>query len=274
MASLARAIVLSALTAGAACAQTPAVSGITEPVHDSTLSPTVAGALAVIHKKEGDFVRKGDVILELDSRIEELEVERRKLVAESKAEVVAASNRVETLRLDTEATIKLFEATQSVSREELEKKKLELKLAEGELARLEIAEERELIEYQMALAQLENRRLSAPFDGVITKVHLEVGEYCNPQQPLARVVDTRQCYFVTHVEAAGPWRLTAGAKVTLRFSDGRRTITRPGEVAYVSPVIDPSSGLQEFKVLFDNADGEIQPGITGVMTLADEHGSR
>src|SRR3989442_11148475 len=60
----------------------PAVSGITEPFLDVALSASVPGIVTVRQFKEGAFVKEGQVILELDKRLEELEVERRKLVVE------------------------------------------------------------------------------------------------------------------------------------------------------------------------------------------------
>ena len=47
--------------------------GITEPVHDSLLSASVAGTVQKINFKEGDAVQAGTVILELDKALEELE---------------------------------------------------------------------------------------------------------------------------------------------------------------------------------------------------------
>ena len=40
-----------------------------------------------------------------------------------------------------------------------------------------------------------------------------------------------------------------------------------GTVVFVSPVVDPASGLLEVKAEFDNKEGEVRPGIAGVMLL-------
>src|SRR6185503_19917708 len=60
------------------------VEGITEPFLDVTLSASVPGIITIQKFKEGDAVKEGDVIIELDKRLEELETARRKLVAENK----------------------------------------------------------------------------------------------------------------------------------------------------------------------------------------------
>jgi len=241
--------------------------GITEPYRDSILGAYVTGVISVIKRKEGEFVKKGEVILELESQQEALEVERRKLIAESKVEVKAAKDRVKTLELELESTRKLFEETQSVSKEELQKKELEYKLAQAELERLLLAEKREEIEYKIAQVQLEKRRITAPFDGIIVKVYHEVGENCNPQEPLVRIVDIRKCRFIAYVENKISSYLKAGMKVTLRIQSLASPFVCQGIIEYVSPVVDPSSGLREVKVVFDNPDNKIQPGVTGIMVL-------
>jgi len=234
--------------------------GITEPYKDATLSATVSERVLAIHCDEGERVTEGTVILELEREEETLEVDRRRLIAESKAEVTAARQRIETLQLDLEATRQLYETTRSVSREER-------KLAEAELEGLLIAEKREEIEYRIAQVQLEKRLIRAPFDGVIVKIHPEVGENCNPQDPLVRIADTTKCRLIVHLEVSVSRKVEEQMSVRIRIDGLSNPNILTGTVEYVSPVVDPSSGLREIKVLFDNDDGHVNPGMTGTLLL-------
>jgi RND family efflux transporter MFP subunit len=260
-------ISLQMLLLSTAWGQGRAPRGITEPCRDATLSATVAGTLAVIHKKEGEQVRAGEVILELEKDLESIEVERRLLIAESKVELEAARRRAEQLHLELEATRRLYESTGSVSREQLQQKELETCLAEAELERLSIAEKRELLELRIAEAQLKQRSIAAPFDGLIAEIIPEIGEACYPQQPLVRVVDTSRCRLIVHLEAAAALQLAAGKAVQLRFDGIRPPNLLRGVVELVSPVVDPASGLVEIKVLFDNPEGRVRPGLTGTFLM-------
>jgi RND family efflux transporter MFP subunit len=242
------------------------VRGITEPVGHATLSARVPGVIRVIRVREGGRVAAGDVILELDREQEELEVARRKLVWESRAELDSAAERVATFKMDLDATRRLFEQSQSVSRDEMEKKELEYKLAVAEHERLKVAEERERIEYEMAVEQLARRSLVSPLGGVVTKVHLEVGESCEPNTPLADVADASRFHFLAGVDAATGRGLAPGDAV--RFvAEGEEGPGVAGEILFVSPVLDPASGLQAIKAVFDNTDGGIRPGTSGRMVL-------
>lgn len=250
-------------------AETRTFRGITEPLYDATISATVAGRVALIRLPEGSPVKKGEVILELEKDEQELEAARRKIIAESKAEVDSAKQQKDTLKLDYTATKQLFDATQSVSQEELWKKELDYRMAGAEYDRLRVSEERESLEQRIADVQLKQRLITAPFDGVVVKIHKHAGESANLQDPLVRVVNVTKCRFITHVEASTAPKLAKGMKVTLKIEANRSTKTREGEVEFASPVADPSSGLREVKILFGNPKSDIQPGVNGTLVMEE-----
>lgn len=251
------------------------VQGITEPYQQSMISATVAGKLEKIHKKEGTLVKKGESILHLEKTEEELETRRRKLIADNKAEVTAAKHQRSVLKKDYDATQELYKVTQSVSEEEVWQKELEYKRAEAEYQRLKVAEKREQMEYNIALAQMQKREIRAPFSGVVVKINRSLGESINALEPLVQLVNVQKCRFIAYVEAGWVRDLGPGDTVALQIDGGsavgstnrKDPITIRGSVEFVSPVVDPSSGLRKVKVVFDNQDRKVQPGISGRMLL-------
>jgi RND family efflux transporter MFP subunit len=216
------------------------VPGITEAISDVTLSASTAGQVGNRPRKEGDVVKAGETILELDKKLEELEVKRRKYVLDLK-------------RADMENSKKLFEKTISLSREELEKKVTEFYVAEAD--------------YELAKEQLQRRVIVAPFEGTVTTLMLDVGEACQAQQPVVRLVDTRKCYFICNIEAKTGYALKAGQPVQVEVEAGDKGTMVSGTIFFVSPVVDPASGLLRVKVVFENPDGKIRPGVAGRMML-------
>jgi RND family efflux transporter MFP subunit len=213
------------------------ITGITEPFMDVTLGASVAGIIRQELFKEGDAVKKGDVILELDKRLEELEVERRKAVLEQS-------------RREFESTRALVQTTKSVSKEELAKKEAEYNVA--------------ISEHGIAVEQLAHRQIAAPFSGTITEILLRPGAACAPYQPLVRVVDTSRCFFVGQVEGKSASALHVDQQVKIEVDGTPDPII--GKISYLSPVVDPASGLARVKAIFDNADAKIRPGLTAKMT--------
>ncbi len=265
--------VLAVLLLGSALAQaqkTIAVPGVTEPFQDVTMGVSIPGTIGRLVVKEGDIVKAGQPLIELEKRTEELEVQRRKLVMDSKAELEGAIAKMETTKADFESTRKLFEATKSVSKDDLAKKELEYKLAVSDKDRLAIAEDREVIEYEMAKETLRERTLVAPMAGHVVQLFKNLGESCKAQDPLVRMVAIAQFYFVANVEARSAYNLKAGQDVSVEVEVGKKTVTVTGKISFVSPVVDPASGLVRVKVLCNNADGQVRPGVAGTLQLKAE----
>ncbi|HYE33600.1 MAG TPA: efflux RND transporter periplasmic adaptor subunit [Methylomirabilota bacterium] len=215
--------------------------GITEPINDVTLSAPLAGVIGARLAKEGEIVKQGSPVVELDKRLEELEVERRKLVLDQR-------------KTDLDSTMSLFEKKAiSISREEMDKRKADFNIAQ--------------VEFELAKEQLRKRQIIAPFEGAVTDLFLEVGESCQSQQALVRLVDTRRCYFIANVEAKAGHGLKVNQQVQLEIDSGATTVPVKGSVYFVSPVVDPASGLMKVKVIFENADGKIRPGVAGRLKL-------
>jgi RND family efflux transporter MFP subunit len=259
--------VLIAWAVAGAAAGAAEIPGITAPVKDATVSSKVAGRIERIPVKEGDTVKKGDILVELEHGLERLEAERRKLLWESRAELDAASNRVSKTRIDLDRTRRLRETTQSVSAEELEKLALDYTMSVAELDRLRTAELREEVEYRMAMEQIGQFLIAAPFDGAVTKLFLEEGENCEESQPLARVVNAAESRFTANVDAAAVKGLKVGDTVAIRL-DGEKPAECSGRVVYISPVVDAASGLLEIKAEFATPAG-MRPGLSATLVTHD-----
>ena len=307
-------MLLVTLAAPAAQAQRAITAGgITEPVADATLSSATIGIIHAWKHKEGERVPANQAVIELDKRQEELEVERRKmiweskeelklaesqvairkLIAESKVEVKFAEDQKATLKADVEATRLLFKTSKSVSKEQLDKKELEYKQALAEYDKGLVTEERELLEYkqavtdyektlaaearekleyELAVEALRRRHVYAPFAGVLVEHYKKVGEACQPNEKLVRLVDTSRCYFVSNMDAQVGSRLQLGQSLKIEVESGDSVVAVTGVVHFISPLVDAASGLLKVKLLFDNPAGQIRPGGAGRVIL--EEGTR
>ena len=101
----------------------------------------------------------------------------------------------------------------------------------------------------------------------MVKLFLDEGETCQERQPLAQVVDTGRVLLVGNVEEAIGRTLRKGQVVDLKIKTGNDAVAKKGAVVFVSPVVDPASGLLEVKIEFDNPDGSVRPGVAGSLIL-------
>jgi RND family efflux transporter MFP subunit len=225
------------MTAAAGAAAPLSVSGLTEPFLDVTVSAPVFGIINTQRFKEGQAVKKGDVILELDRRLEELEVARRKAI-------------MDRAKTDLDSTRVLVSTTRSVSREELGKKQTEYDVA--------------VAEHGIAVEQLARRQILAPFSGAIAEIILQAGSACAPYQPLVRLVDTTRAYFVGTMDGKAVAELHLDERVKVQVDGGPAVAAR---ISYIAPVVDPASGLAKVKAIFDNPTGAVRPGLAARMSL-------
>jgi RND family efflux transporter MFP subunit len=237
-----RAAFLLAVSAVSGFSAEVAVQCLTEPVGDVEMSTTVAGTVAKIHHGEGAFVEAGTVMLELESRSEQLEMERRTV-------------QVETLKAELDRSERLLQSTSSISQEEVGKKRGEYRVA--------------VLELELTREALAKRRIIAPFAGIVTLLPVEVGEYCQPSRVLVRLVDARQFYCVANIDPAVATGLALQGPVRLRLSEEAKDkgADLTGKIVFISPVVDPASGLLRIKALFSNLDGKVRPGVAGRLLL-------
>jgi RND family efflux transporter MFP subunit len=217
------------------------VNGVTEPIKDVTLAFPIVGVVGARPLEEGSTVRKGQVVIELDKQLEELDLERKRLSRE-----LAAS---ELERLKSLAQRNAI----SVSKEEIEKKRSEFEITK--------------VDHELAAAVLMRRQLISPIDGQVAQFYKDVGEKCEDQQPVVRIVDTRRFHLVANLEPSLAQPLRLNQKVRVEVLIGDSPVTVEGTLIYLSPVADAASGLLRIKAVFENPEGKIRPGIAGRLRI-------
>ena len=237
--------------------------GIVYPVRDLTLSVHVAAVVEQVPVAVGQRVAAGQLILRQDSRLQEAERERRRVILQDRSELDSTEQRrrlIEGLVRDASA---LYERAGTVSRDEVTKLRLELESAAGRVEQLRQAERREQVELDLAERELALRELRAPVAGVVTMIKVQGGEWAAPGEAIVRLVDETVCELRVNVSAAAARRLAPGAGVAVRVEDPAVPAPVPGRVTFVSPVIDAASSLVEVRVQFQNADRRVRPGVKG-----------
>ncbi|MEI6535124.1 MAG: biotin/lipoyl-binding protein, partial [Verrucomicrobiaceae bacterium] len=145
--------------------------------------------LATLAVKDGQEVKQGELLATLDDELEALEVARRALVMEA-------------AKKDYERTKQVFDNGKSVSRDELDQKEANFKVAE--------------VEHRIAQAQLRRRQLRAPYDGIISDhFDLDPGESVQPNAPVVRLVNPYLCRFTCHVRGTADHGLKVGRAVVI-----------------------------------------------------------
>jgi len=239
----------------------------TEPVEQSVAASAEAGIVAEASVKEGDIVRVGDPLATLNraALIESLEIAKAR--AESTARLDAARSQLEMLTSQVEAVQSLVSGGHT-SRFEVEQKQAEYhtNYAEYHAALDELKLNK--LEVDRIQAQVDDRVIKSPINGVVTEIHKQLGENLSSNEPqYATVVRVDELKVRFYLDAATLKQLRVGRKVKVLV--GQDQEPNSAVVTYVSPIIDPDSGLGRIDVKIDNRDLRIQSGI--ICFWSDDH---
>lgn len=140
------------------------------------VSSNVTGDLLSLSVKEGDHVRRGQVLGQIDKRLYETQVSQyRGAVASAKASIAQIQVAVEQDRRDLDRVQRLVnERLASVS--DLDKASTQLKVDEGRLAAQKELVAQNVGQLETALYNLSRATLTAPIDGTVLELSHKVGE--------------------------------------------------------------------------------------------------
>lgn len=242
-------------------------TGLIIPRHDILVSAGVAASVMQVQTEVGKRVREGQLLIQLDDRLQVLEAQRRRMIFEDDSEIRAARDRVRILRPLAEDSRRAFQAGGSVSREEVTRLELDLSAAVARVEQLQAQKLREKSELDIAEQDKQLRRVTAPVNGVVTRVDLEIGEWAKIGEPVLQIVDADVCYLRVAVSPLAMRKLKLEQPLTIQFEPILKIAPVRGRVSYLSPGIDPASGLVEIRVTFQNPGWRVPPGVKGSVIL-------
>ncbi|KOO16613.1 RND transporter MFP subunit [Vibrio xuii] len=190
--------------------------------------------LKSLHFNDGDTVKKGDLIAQLDDSKAKAELEK-----SSSSLALAKSKLSRVLAL-------LKKQPDSMSAQDVEELKQQVALAEAD--------------YSQRKTDLQSYQLVAPFDGQLTNFSHSVGSRVEAAVVLVHLIklDPVEVHYSISQSEVGKAKL--GQPVTLKV-DAYGDSTFSGQVDYIAPLVDESSGRVEVHAKLDNSDNRLVPGM-------------
>lgn len=263
-----QATLLSGVLSAALLAQADELVGLAFPVSDVQVSASVAGLVHRISVRPGQLVKPGELLLELDNASQQVELRRRAVMLDDNSELQTARVRLAALTDLLGMTELVASKSQSVSKEELVKARLEKATAEGRLQQLVAQKARERVEHEQAQLELQQRTVRAPMAGVVVDVPMDVGEWAKPGDVMVRLADISQVELRLNLPQTAAASFRVGNRVVARFEAGAAQVQSTGLVNFVSPLADSASGLVDVRIRFANPAGRIRPGAKAVIRSA------
>ena len=234
------------------------VQGFTTPYREIEVAAPAPGVVAQLKVREGDVVKKGQTVAELNQEVYALGLEIAARLKELRGQLdsAAADLRMKSERLDA---LHVLLRGSHASEEEVRRAEADREVADANLLAVRESLDVKALEWQRAKAQLDERIIRSPIDGVVTEIVRDEGEYVPPTDPAILMVvqlDPLLATFSVPIETAA--KLSKGQDVLVRIYPG--AIPVKAVLEYVSPVIHPESSTVTVKARLPNPDGKVRSG--------------
>jgi membrane fusion protein, multidrug efflux system len=213
-------------------------NGMVEAVRAASISPEMSGKIDAIPVKVGQQVRKGQLLISLDSKVMENGI----------AELVKGLDLINT----------------TYARQ----KELWDQGIGSEMQFLEIKNRKESMEGKLATlqSQLEMTKIYAPFDGRVEKILPKVGELASPGRGIIDIVNLSSLYVNTEVSEAFIQTVNRGDTVTIEYPN-LPGVVKTTTLTYKGDVINPQSRTFSVRAEVLNPGQEVKPNMLANMKI-------
>lgn len=196
------------------------------------IAPEIAGRLSRIRFHEGDRVKAGDVLVEIDPVILKAELDK------ARAEVaLAKANHERASTLAQQGTGTLRARDEAVA------------AYQAALANLALAE-----------ARLEKTVIAAPLNGIVGLRGVSVGAYLTPGTPIVELADVDPLKVDFRVPELLVSTLRTGQNIVIA-ADALPGETFAGAIYAIDPTVDVNGRAMRLRARVPNPEGRLSPGL-------------
>ncbi|NYS29221.1 efflux RND transporter periplasmic adaptor subunit [Pantoea sp. WMus005] len=233
-------------------------NGRVEAVQSVQLRPRVSGYIDSVNYREGDEVKKGQVLFTIDDR------SYRAALEQAKAELARARSQASLARSESGRSEKLI-GTQAISREAWEQRRSAASQAQADVLAAEAA-------VDMAQLNLDFTRVTAPIDGRASRAQITTGNLVtagDSASVLTTLVSQQQMYVYFDVDEntflnyqamarQGQQRHALPVEIALV---GEQGFPHQGKIDFMDNQLTASTGTIRMRALLDNQQRQFTPGL-------------
>jgi multidrug efflux system membrane fusion protein len=226
--------------------------GTITPVYTSSVTSQVTGLVTKVHYREGQLVRKGDPLIDIDPRTFEAQLMQAEGTLEKDTHILAQA------RMDLERYRAAW-ARNAIAKQTLDDQEKLVLQNEGT-----VKADQGVVQFDRV--QLAYCHITAPFDGRVGLRLVDPGNVVQANGTNPLVVITQQqpitAIFTVSEDVVGDiqTQLRRGAQLTVEAYDrAAQTKIASGKLLTLDNQIDTTTGTVKLRALFDNKDGKLFP---------------
>ncbi|MCW2278984.1 efflux RND transporter periplasmic adaptor subunit [Heliophilum fasciatum] len=258
--------------------------GVVKGSETIQLTSKLLAQVQAVSVREGDRVSQGDSLISLDNR----DISANRSAASSQidsavatqanaqAALASAQAQLNNAQITWTRTQALFNSgAVTAADRDRDKTALDSALAQVEQAKAVVQQAQAAIQSATAGVtqldvQLGYTQLTAPFNAVVSKKHIDTGTMAAPGAPLLTLEKTPLALHIQVDERLAP-RLQKGQSVDVTIESIAKNLT--GTILDVQPTVDPASRTALVKIALPG-DKPVQPGMFGIVTFSGENTSK
>jgi membrane fusion protein, heavy metal efflux system len=236
----------------------PALGCLIEPDRVADVGSPVVAVIDSMEVDRGQIVHKGQVLVILRADVERAALDAARSRADANADLKAAASNAAFNRERLVRAEDLFRQN-FISQQALDQARTESQMADQKLTQ---AREQQVVsshERGMAAAQLQQRTIRSPMDGVVAERYMSAGERVD-DKPLLRIarIDPLRVQLVVPTSLYGQVQPDAAVSVVPELPGSAALTAR---VTMVDKVIDPASNTFRVQLALPNPDQTLPAGL-------------
>jgi RND family efflux transporter MFP subunit len=224
-------------------------TGTVEPVRQVRIVPEVTAKIKKLNVENGDRVKKGQVIAKFDSKLFNLQKRQ------ASAAVKLAQTQVDSAEKELGRLSPLAESG-AVTQQQIDQMQSGLDAAKAQAEQAQAAS-------SLASYSIQNSTLRAPFDGIVTNLLVNEGEYASPQLAtygMLTLVDISSVKVKVSVTEKDLPVVVVGLGAEIR-TEAYPDEVFTGQVAVITPSADPLSKSFPVEIHVPNPDEQLKAGM-------------
>jgi membrane fusion protein (multidrug efflux system) len=216
------------------------INGRLEAEEDAFISPEMSGQIETIHVKEGETVKKGQLLVSLNTNL--------------------IQSNIREVKTGLELAAKLYNKQKELWDQHIGS---ELQYLEAKNKKEQAEAKLETLETQLNMAMIE-----APFNGVVETILMKEGELATPGMQLIRLINLDYLKLYGNISERYLTSVRKGEQVFVSFPDLEGlTITAP--IFRVGNVIDDASRTFRIEIKIRNSNHNLKPNLYSVIKIND-----
>jgi RND family efflux transporter MFP subunit len=225
---------------------------LTAPNKEYQISFPSMGVIKEVRVKEGEPIKKDDVLMVQDTTEEVAELKMLEIDATNTAPIEAAKAKVLVAEVEFKAKDNLKKDGGFVELE-WERAKAQLEVAKHDVTQAERELEMKKARRDKQDVHVKRMELRAPTDGVVLKLETDLGANVDPTKPSIVVVENNPLRVIVQVPALASLQMKKGDKMRVSYD---RKNWKEATISSLSPKADAQSGWREIYLELPNPEGD------------------